>query len=76
MNDNFIQDAMDKQNRTPCCEVSRFPYEEEVFNQCILLAVKDLYETPSAFFMPGLAGPRFSTDTHTIEAVVVEFDSK
>ena len=60
---------MERKNRTPCCEVSAFPYTEDVFNECIVLAVKDLYETPSQFFLPGVAGPRFSklggnTGTH------------
>lgn len=73
---SFVQDAVDRKNRTPCCESSRFPYSEQVFNQCILLAVKDLYETPAQFFLPGVAGPRFSrTAPHRIEAVVVEYDS-
>lgn len=55
--------------------MSTFPYTEDVFNQCILLAVKDLYETPAQFFLPGVAGPRFSKSTHRVEAVVVEYDS-
>lgn len=47
-----------------------------MFNQCILLAVKDLYETPAQFFLPGVAGPRFSRwPPHRIEALVVEYDS-
>lgn len=62
-------------DRTPCCEVSIFPYTEAVFEQCIVLAVKHLFETPSNFFLPGLAGPRFSTITDRVEAVVVEYDS-
>ena len=73
---------MERKNRTPCCEVSAFPYAEDVFNECIVLAVKDLYETPAQFFLPGVAGPRFSklggTRGHTttrVEAVVVEYDS-
>ena len=62
-------------DRTPCCEVSEFPYTEKVFDQCIILAVKDLFDTPSKFFLPGLAGPRFSMATDRIAAVVVEYDS-
>lgn len=47
-----------------------------MFNQCIVLAVKDLYETPAQFFLPGVAGPRFSkSSTPKVEAVVVEYDS-
>ena len=37
--------------------------------------MKDLYETPTKFFLPGVAGPRFSKLTHKIQAVVVEYDS-
>lgn len=55
--------------------MSTFPYREDVFNQCIALAVKDLYETPAQFFLPGVAGPRFSKATHQMEAVVIEYDS-
>jgi hypothetical protein len=71
----FRQDSVDGKNRTPCCEVSTFPYSEHVFNQCIVLAVKDLYETPAQFFLPGVAGPRFSKSTQRLDAVVVEYDS-
>ena len=72
---SLFKDSMDRKDRTPCCETSSFPYTEDVFNQCILLAVKDLYETPSEFFLPGMAGPRFSKTTHKIQALVVEYDS-
>jgi hypothetical protein len=41
-----------------------------------VLAVKDLYETPAQFFLPGVAGPRFSKSTpHRVDAVVIEYDS-
>ena len=66
---------MDGKNRTPCCDTSTFPYTEQVFNQCILLAVRDLYETPAEFFLPGVAGPRFSKSTQRVQAVVIEYDS-
>jgi len=73
--DRRCQDSVDGIDRTPCCEVSEFPFSEDVFEQCIVLSVRDLFETPSQFFLPGLAGPRFSIATDTIEAVVVEYDS-
>ena len=62
-------------NRAPCCESSTFPYSEETFNECLLLAVKDLYQTPSRFFVPGVAGPRFSKTTFKMQALVVEYES-
>ena len=70
-----MKDSVDGIDRTPCCEVSEFPFSEDVFEQCIVLSVRDLFETPSQFFLPGLAGPRFSIATDKIEAVVVEYDS-
>lgn len=73
--DRRCKDSFDGLDRAPCCEVSEFPYTEDVFEQCIVLSVKDLFETPSKFFLPGLAGPRFSMSTGRIEAVVVEYDS-
>ncbi|EFX72150.1 hypothetical protein DAPPUDRAFT_10357, partial [Daphnia pulex] len=73
--DRRCEDSVDGKNRTPCCEVSTFPYSEHVFNRCIVLAVKDLYETPAQFFLPGVAGPRFSKSTQRLDAVVVEYDS-
>uniref|UniRef100_T1JPJ7 SSD domain-containing protein n=1 Tax=Strigamia maritima TaxID=126957 RepID=T1JPJ7_STRMM len=62
-------------NRSPCCERSPFPFTERVFNSCIHEGVKSLYETPVMYRLPGIAGPRFSTSTQKVEAVVVEYDS-
>ncbi|KZS03479.1 Protein dispatched [Daphnia magna] len=73
--DRRCEDSFDRRNRTPCCELSTFPYAEDVFNECIVLAVKDLYETPAQFFLPGVAGPRFSKSTQRVDAVVIEYDS-
>ncbi|KAF5283571.1 hypothetical protein FQR65_LT13826 [Abscondita terminalis] len=69
-------DPIDKIDRTPCCEKEHFPYDRSVFNTCIVSAMGDLYETPSEYFIPGMAGPKFSKDQFpTIKAVVVEYDS-
>lgn len=69
-------DSIDNMDRTPCCEVVTFPYNSTVFNTCIVQAIADLYETPSEYFIPGVAGPKFSKDqTPTIKVVVVEYDS-
>lgn len=69
-------DSIDNMDRTPCCEIVQFPYNSSVFNTCIVQAIADLYETPSEYFIPGVAGPKFSKDqSPTIKVVVVEYDS-
>lgn len=73
-------------NREPCCEVSQFPYEPEIFDQCILESISSLYETPREFFLPGVAGPKFARPTldengnitlkrSSIKSIVIEYDS-
>ncbi|KAG5880194.1 hypothetical protein JTB14_006627 [Gonioctena quinquepunctata] len=66
---------MDK-DRSPCCEVSKFPFNKTVFNECIIDEMADVYGTPVSLLNPGLAGPKFSKDQNpTIKAVIVEYDS-
>lgn len=70
-------DSMDNIDRTPCCETSTFPYKKEVFDFCIINAMKSLYQTPRELFIPGVAGPKFlrSATPPKVVAVVVEFES-
>lgn len=70
-------DSIDKINRTPCCESSRFPYTEEVFDFCIIKAMESLYQTPREIFMPGVAGPKFLRSAYppSVAAIVIEFES-
>lgn len=69
-------DMIDHIDRSPCCEIERFPYKRDIFETCIVQAMSGLYETPSEYFMPGVAGPKFSRDHFPmIQAVVVEYDS-
>ncbi|CAK1552866.1 unnamed protein product [Leptosia nina] len=70
-------DVIDKMNRTPCCESSRFPYSKEIFDFCIIKAMESLYQTPREIFIPGVAGPKFlrSANPPVVAAVVVEFES-
>lgn len=70
-------DSMDNIDRTPCCETSSFPYKKEVFDFCIVKAMESLYQTPRAYFLPGVAGPKFlrSAIPPKVVAVVVEFES-
>ncbi|XP_075970868.1 RND transporter family member dispatched [Anticarsia gemmatalis] len=70
-------DHIDKINRTPCCESSKFPYKKEVFEFCIIKAIESLYQTPRELFMPGVAGPKFlrSATPPTVSVIVVEFES-
>lgn len=71
------KDNIDKIDRTPCCEISKFPYEKEIFDICIIKAMESLYQTPREIFMPGVAGPKFlrSTSPPKVSAIVVEFES-
>lgn len=69
-------DFMSGKDRSPCCKSSKFPFDPEVFEKCIIQEMADIYETPSQFLIPGLAGPKFSKDQNpTIKVVVVEYMS-
>ncbi|XP_023308791.2 protein dispatched [Lucilia cuprina] len=54
---------MDYSDRTPCCDISKFPYEPDVFDLCLPQIISSLYATPRDFFSPGVAGPRFMAST-------------
>lgn len=73
--DRRCRDPSGAATREPCCETEKFPYRREVFDACIVSAVKSLYETPIEIFIPGVAGPKFGPDRR-VRAVVVEYDSK
>ena len=62
-------------NRYPCCDESKFPYSRHVFKTCIHSSIKELYQTPRQFFLPGVAGPKFKKDNGNVAAVVIEYDS-
>uniref|UniRef100_A0A182W1K9 SSD domain-containing protein n=1 Tax=Anopheles minimus TaxID=112268 RepID=A0A182W1K9_9DIPT len=64
--ENFISwmarrcnDSMGEIDRTPCCEISPFPFTPDIFDQCLPESISSLYETPREFFIPGVAGPKF-----------------
>lgn len=70
------KDPIDNIDRNPCCNSQTFPYQRAIFDLCILDAIDDLYSTPAEFFIPGMAGPKFSKDDGPrIKALVVEYDS-
>jgi len=46
----------------PCCKVSNFPYDVNVFSQCVGLAARDVYRTPLLYFRPDIAGPKFKVE--------------
>ncbi|CAH1377826.1 unnamed protein product [Tenebrio molitor] len=69
-------DSFSFRDRSPCCKTSKFPYNSSVFYECIVEEMTDIYETPSQYLIPGMAGPKFSKDQFpTIKAVIVEYDS-
>ncbi|XP_035891595.1 protein dispatched [Anopheles stephensi] len=64
--ENFISwmgrrcnDSMGEIDRTPCCEISPFPFTPDIFDLCLPESISSLYETPREFFIPGVAGPKF-----------------
>uniref|UniRef100_A0A182Q1X4 SSD domain-containing protein n=1 Tax=Anopheles farauti TaxID=69004 RepID=A0A182Q1X4_9DIPT len=93
--ENFISwmarrcnDSMGEIDRTPCCEVSPFPFAPEIFDQCLPESISSLYETPREFFIPGVAGPKFARSSFVpvadggterngkmVQAVVIEYES-
>ncbi|XP_055523625.1 protein dispatched [Wyeomyia smithii] len=75
-------DFMGEIDRTPCCEVSSFPFAPDVFDQCLPESISSLYETPRQFFIPGVAGPKFARQSFEnasrpamVKAVVIEYES-
>ncbi|XP_064490316.1 protein dispatched homolog 1-like isoform X2 [Ornithodoros turicata] len=67
-------DSFKQVDRSPCCESSRFPYSEAIFNLCLRRAITNLHHTPGYYFVPGVAGPRFLRSGQ-VGAVVIEYDS-
>ncbi|CAG9855076.1 unnamed protein product [Phyllotreta striolata] len=70
-------DAFLEMDRTPCCEVSKFPFNRTVFDGCVEDEVADIYNTPPSLLNQNMAGPKFSKDQNDnkIKALVVEYDS-
>uniref|UniRef100_A0A1B0BUL1 SSD domain-containing protein n=1 Tax=Glossina palpalis gambiensis TaxID=67801 RepID=A0A1B0BUL1_9MUSC len=64
--DRMCVNSMDDVDASPCCNVSQFPYETEVFNFCLPRIIASLYATPRKYFVPGVAGPRFMASSNTI----------
>ncbi|XP_011211443.2 protein dispatched [Bactrocera dorsalis] len=60
--DRMCIDGMDNTDRTPCCDVSKFPFEPHVFDICLPQSMSSLYATPREYYTPGVAGPRFLAD--------------
>ncbi|XP_013111816.1 protein dispatched [Stomoxys calcitrans] len=59
--------SMDDTDRTPCCDISKFPYEPEVFDICLPQIISSLYATPREYFWPGVAGPKFMASPRLME---------
>ncbi|XP_036322856.1 protein dispatched isoform X1 [Rhagoletis pomonella] len=71
--ENFISlmermciDGMDNSDRTPCCDVSKFPFEPHVFDTCLPESMSLLYATPRIYYTPGVAGPRFLAEKNSL----------
>ncbi|GFU20331.1 protein dispatched homolog 1 [Nephila pilipes] len=68
-------DGISDMDRTPCCESSKFPFSEKVFNYCIKEAIVILHHTPGYFVVPSVEGLRFSKSVGKVQAIVVQYDS-
>lgn len=83
-------EPMTRADRTPCCNVSQFPYKPDVFRECLPAMVMSVYATPRDIFPGSMAGPMFGAVTINashlpwhgpavpavvVEAIVLEFDS-
>ncbi|KAJ8986210.1 hypothetical protein NQ317_009916 [Molorchus minor] len=69
-------DTLEYRDRSPCCEISKFPFNKSVFDECIAEEMAEIYGTPTDLLNAGMAGPKFSKDQYpTIKIVIVEYDS-
>lgn len=78
-------DPMSSEDRTPCCQNVRFPYEPHIFERCVPEIIAILHESPRFIYLPGVAGLRFARKTvgngtinerpPLMQALVVEFES-
>ncbi|CAG0886573.1 unnamed protein product [Darwinula stevensoni] len=69
-------DEIEGVDRSPCCQNSTFPFSRDVFELCIIEGLRVLYETPSEFYIPGIAGPKFLRESGRLQVIVVEYDTK
>ncbi|XP_054720432.1 protein dispatched homolog 1-like [Uloborus diversus] len=68
-------DGISDMDRTPCCETSKFPFSEKIFNYCIKEAIVILHHAPGYFVIPSVEGLRFSKSTGKVQAAVIQYDS-
>ncbi|CAB4056112.1 unnamed protein product [Lepeophtheirus salmonis] len=69
------EDGLTEENRYPCCQKSKFPFEKSIFQKCLLQSIENLYTTPTDFWIPSMAGPKFNITNHHVSAVIIEYDS-
>eukprot|EP00095_Tigriopus_kingsejongensis_P008223 maker-scaffold604_size126151-snap-gene-0.35 protein:Tk08223 transcript:maker-scaffold604_size126151-snap-gene-0.35-mRNA-1 annotation:"conserved hypothetical protein" len=73
--DRRCKDTLSGQNHAPCCQATKFPFPKPVFDKCLVQAIGDLYATPTDFWIPGVAGPKFNISTGQVQALIVEYDA-
>ncbi|XP_044742091.1 protein dispatched [Chrysoperla carnea] len=66
-------DPIEKTDLTPCCREETFPFKRSIFNKCIIDYMDELSQTPSTYFAPNDAGPKFIKSS--IAVLIVEFSS-
>lgn len=68
-------DGISDMDRTPCCESSKFPFNEKVFNHCIKEAANFLHHTSGYLVVPSVEGLRFSKSSGKVQAIVIQYNS-
>ena len=66
----------ENEDRSPCCKVSVFPYEADVFSYCLKIWINSVSKHKFFYQVNSQAGPRFTKDTGKLVGLVVEFHSK
>lgn len=62
-------------NMAPCCRNATFPYDPQLFQYCLEMAVYDLHQEYPMFFDKKKPGPRFSAADNSVSALIVAFSS-
>lgn len=71
----LCHDSILKENYYPCCRNSSFPFEPDVFDECLPIAIDELLKQRMVVSDASLPGPRFSVADGKIKAVAIEFET-
>ncbi|XP_066158603.1 protein dispatched [Euwallacea fornicatus] len=69
-------DSFAKEDKSPCCSLSKFPFNRTTFNYCVIEEMAEIYDGPPEYVYPKTSGAFFSKgESPSIRAVALEFDS-